>query len=204
MSESTLTVEKRTEFGKGAARRIRRAGNIPAVMYGHGTEPVHITMPGHAAMLALKHANALLTLVIDGKEHLALAKDVQRDPIKPVIDHVDLVVIRRGEKVTVDISVVVEGDAAPETMVTLDAQTISILVDATQIPESIVVSVEGLEAGTQIHAGALRLPPGAEIASDPELLVVNVTAATTQEEADADLAGEGAEADAGQADADSE
>ena len=104
MSDTTkLTAEKRTDFGKGAARKIRRAGNIPAVMYGHGTDPVHISLPGHDTMMALKQANALLTIVIDGDEQLALAKDVQRDPIKPVIDHVDLVVVRKGEKVTVDV-----------------------------------------------------------------------------------------------------
>ena len=112
-----LVAETRTEFGKGAARKIRRAHQIPAVMYGHGTEPVHITLPGHDTMLALKNPNALLTIVIDGKEQLALAKDVQRDPIKPVIEHIDLVVVRKGEKVAVDVQVHVVGDAAPETVV---------------------------------------------------------------------------------------
>ena len=124
MSDNTkLVAEKRTDFGKGAARKIRRAGNIPAVMYGHGTEPVHISLPGHDTMMALKQANALLTIVIDGKEQLALAKDVQRDPIKPVIDHVDLVVVRKGEKVIVDVAVHLEGEAAPETVVTTDHNT---------------------------------------------------------------------------------
>ena len=121
---TTMAVERRTQFGKGAARKIRRDGKVPAVMYGHGTEPVHITLPGHDAMLALKHANAVLTLVIDGEEQLALAKDVQRDPIKPVIEHVDLVVIRKGEKVVVDVSVHLDGEAAPETVVSLDNSTL--------------------------------------------------------------------------------
>ena len=145
MSDSTkLTAAKRTDFGKGAARKIRRAGNIPAVMYGHGTDPVHISLPGHDTMMALKQANALLTIVIDGAEQLALAKDVQRDPIKPVIDHVDLVVVRKGEKVTVDVAVHLEGEAAPETVVTLDNNSLQLEVLATNIPENVVVSVEGL------------------------------------------------------------
>ena len=133
MTDLTLTAQARTEFGKGAARRIRRAHQIPAVMYGHGTEPVHITLPGHETMLALKHANALLTIVLDGKEQLALAKDVQRDPIKPVIEHVDLVVVRRGEKVTVDVQVHVVGEAAPETVVTVETQQLQVEVAATAI-----------------------------------------------------------------------
>jgi large subunit ribosomal protein L25 len=123
---SKLIAEKRTQFGKGAARKIRRDHKIPAVMYGHGAEPVHITLPGHDTMLALKVANAVLTIVIDGDEQLALAKDVQRDPIKPVIEHVDLVIVRRGEKVTVDVPVHLEGEAAPETVVTVDAQTLQL------------------------------------------------------------------------------
>ena len=120
MSNDTITLqaEARTQFGKGAARKIRRDHKIPAVMYGHGADPVHITLPGHDAMMALKNANALLTIVVDGKEQLALAKDVQRDPIKPVIEHVDLVIVRKGEKVTVDVPVITVGDPAPETITT--------------------------------------------------------------------------------------
>ncbi|RKT78501.1 large subunit ribosomal protein L25 [Terracoccus luteus] len=196
MSDTTrLTAEKRTSFGKGAARQIRRENKIPAVMYGHGTEPVHITLPGHDTMMALKQANALLTIVIDGKEQLALAKDVQRDAIKPVIDHIDLVVVRRGEKVTVDVSVHLEGEAAPETVVTLDNNTLQLEALATNIPESVVVSVEGLEAGTQILAGAIELPEGATLVTDEEALVVNVTQAISAEELEAELAE--AEAEAG-------
>src|SRR6478735_7818212 len=166
MPEIKLVAEPRTQFGKGAARKIRRDHKIPAVMYGHGTAPVHIALPGHETMLALKHTNALLTLVIDGEEHLALAKDVQRDPIKPVIEHVDLVVVRRGEKVTVDVPVHLEGEAAAETVVTLDHSTLQLLVAATDIPENVVVSVEGLEAGTQVLAGTVELPSGAELVTD--------------------------------------
>ncbi len=183
-----MAVERRTQFGKGAARKIRRDGKIPAVMYGHGTEPVHITLPGHDAMLALKHANPVLTLVIDGDEQLALAKDVQRDPIKPIIEHVDLVVIRKGEKVVVDISVHTEGEAAVETNVNVESSTLQVQADATNIPESIVVSVEGLEAGTQILAGDVTLPAGVDLVTDAETLVVNVTQMISQEALDAELA----------------
>ena len=147
MSEMKLTAERRTAFGKGAARRIRRDHKIPAVLYGHGTAPVHITLPGHDTMMALKAANALLSIELDGESQLALAKDVQRDPIKPIIEHVDLVLVRRGEKVTVDVPVRTEGEASPDTIVTLDSQTLQLLVDATRIPESITVSVEALPAG---------------------------------------------------------
>src|SRR6478735_9445083 len=193
VSDNTkLVAEKRTDFGKGAARKIRRAGNIPAVMYGHGTEPVHISLPGHDTMMALKQANALLTIVIEGDEQLALAKDVQRDPIKPVID---LVVVRKGEKVTVDVSVHLEGEAAPETVVTLDSNTLQLEVLATDIPENLVVSVEGLPAGTQIHAGAVQLPQGATLVTDEDVLVVNVTQAISEEALESELAE--AEAEAG-------
>ena len=190
-----LLAEKRTEFGKGAARKIRRAGNIPAVMYGHGTAPVHISLPGHDTFQALKHTNALLTIVIDGDEQLALAKDVQRDPIKPVIDHVDLVVVRKGEKVTVDVPVHLEGEAAPETAVRLEHNTLQLEALATNIPENVVVSVEGLQAGTQILAGAVQLPEGSTLVTDAEALVVNVTQAISEEALEAELAE--AEAEAG-------
>ncbi len=190
-----LEVEQRTQFGKGAARKIRRADKIPAVMYGHGTAPVHITLPGHEAMLALKHTNALLTLVIDGEEHMALAKDVQRDPIRPVIEHVDLVVVRKGEKVTVEVGVHLEGEAAPETVVTMDHSSLLVEVDATAIPEWVTVSVEGAQVGTRILAGEVALPEGATLVTDAEALVVNVTQQQSEEELEAEL--EEAEAEAG-------
>lgn len=190
-----LVAEQRTQFGKGAARKIRRDNKIPAVMYGHGTEPVHITLPGHESMLALKQSNALLTLVIDGKEHLALAKDVQRDPIKPIIEHVDLVVVRKGEKVTVEVPVTVEGEAGPETVVTTVMGAVELEVEATNIPENLVVDVEGAEAGTQVLAAQVVLPAGATLLTDPEALVVNVTQQISAEELEAEL--EEAEAEAG-------
>ena len=197
MSNDTikLTAEARTQFGKGAARKIRRDHKIPAVMYGHGAEPVHITLPGHDAMMALKNPNALLTIVLDGDEQMALAKDVQRDPIKPVIEHVDLVIVRKGEKVTVDVPVHVEGEAGPETVVTVDHATLQVEAEATNIPESVTVSVEGLEAGTQILAGAVELPAGATLITDAEALVVNVTQQISAEALEAELAE--AEAEAG-------
>ena len=197
MSNDTikLQAETRTQFGKGAARQIRRDHKIPAVMYGHGAEPVHITLPGHDTMLALKVANAVLTIVIDGEEQLALAKDVQRDPIKPVIEHVDLVIVRKGEKVTVDVAVHVEGEAAPETVVTVDHATLQVEAEATNIPENLVVSVEGAEAGTQILAGQLDLPKGSTLVTDAEQLIVNITQAVSAEALEAELSE--AEAEAG-------
>jgi large subunit ribosomal protein L25 len=188
VSENKLVAEARTQFGKGAARKIRRDHKVPAVMYGHGAAPIHITLPGHDAMMALKHANALLTITLGDEEHLALAKDVQRDPIKPVIEHVDLVIVKKGEKVVVDVPVHLEGEAGPETVVTTDHNTLQLEVEATHIPESIVVSVEGLEAGTQILAGAVELPKGATLVTDAEALVVNITAMISQEALDAELA----------------
>jgi large subunit ribosomal protein L25 len=193
VSENKLVAETRTQFGKGAARKIRRDHKIPAVMYGHGSQPIHITLPGHEAMLALKQSNALLTIVLDGKEELALAKDVQRDPIKPVIEHIDLVIVKRGEKVVVDVPVHLEGEAAPETVVTTDHTSLQLEVEATHIPESITVSVEGLEAGTQILAGQVALPEGSALVTDPEALVVNVTQQVSAEALEAELSEAGIE-----------
>ena len=188
MPEVRIATEPRTEFGKGAARRIRREAKVPAVLYGHGADPRHISLPGHELMLALKTANVLLTLDIEGKDELALPKDVQRDPIKGFLEHVDLVVVRRGEKVTVEIPVHVVGTAAPETLVNLDLNTLSVEAEATNIPSGVDVSVEGLEVGTQVHAGDLALPDGTTLVTDPEALVVAITAAPTAEQLEAELA----------------
>jgi large subunit ribosomal protein L25 len=193
--EVKLIAESRTEFGKGAARRIRRADKIPAVLYGHGTAPIHITLPGHETLLALRTANALLSINVDGKSQLALPKQVQRNPIKHTIEHVDLVIVRRGEKVTVDVPVHVEGEAASETLVVVEHSAVAIEAEATHIPQAIVVSVEGLEAGTQILGSDLELPDGSVLAQDRETLIVNITAAQTAEAAAAELAE--AEAEAG-------
>ncbi|WP_114907239.1 50S ribosomal protein L25/general stress protein Ctc [Ornithinimicrobium murale] len=184
----SISAEMRTEFGKGAARRVRRADKVPAVLYGHGTDPMHLTLPGHDTMMALKHTNAVLSLDVEGKEHLALVKDVQRDPIKRTIEHVDLVIVRKGEKVVVDVYVHVEGQAAPETLVTTDYTEVTVETDFTKIPESFVVSVEGLEAGTQILAGDIELPADVTLVTDPEALLVNVTQAISEEALEAELA----------------
>ncbi len=195
MPEVKLTAELRTEFGKGAARRIRRAHKVPAVLYGHGTAPIHISLPGHETLLALRTANALLSIEVNGSSQLALPKQVQRDPLKHTIEHVDLVIVRRGEKVTVDVRVQVEGEAGPETLIVVDHNSIPIEAEATNIPQQIVVSVEGLPAGTQILARDLRLPSGSTVDLDPETLIVNVTNAPTVEALEAELAE--AEAEAG-------
>ena len=196
MSEIKLTAQARTEFGKGAARRIRREHQVPAVVYGHGTDPQHIQLPGHDTMLALKNANALLSIVVgDAKPVLALVKDVQRDPVRQVIEHVDLVIVRRGEKVQVDVPVHVVGEAAPETVVTVENQTLLLEAEATHIPTQVEVSVEGLAAGTQVLAGQLTLPEGSTLAIDDDVLVVNITQQISAEALEAELAE--AEAEAG-------
>lgn len=179
MSAEKITAEKRTEFGKGAARRIRREHKIPAVVYGHGSEAIHLTLPGHETMMALRHggANALLELDIEGDTQLALAKDVQVDPIRRVIEHVDLIAVVKGEKVVVDVPVVVVGVAGPDTTVVTDVTTVQLEAEATHVPEQIEVSVEGLAAGTQIHASDLALPKGSTLVAEGDLLVVNVAAA---------------------------
>ena len=195
MAEITIAAQTRTEFGKGAARRIRRADQVPAVLYGHGTDPVHVTLPGHDLMLALKNSNALLSIDLGSEQHLAIPKQVQRDPLKGFIEHADLLIVKRGEKVTVDVAVQLEGEAAPETLVVLENATVALEVEATAIPEAVEVSVEGLQVGAQVLASDLSLPSGAALAVEDDLLVVNVTAAPTAEEIEAEL--EEAEAEAG-------
>jgi large subunit ribosomal protein L25 len=179
--DNKLTAEPRTEFGKGFARRIRMAGKIPAVIYGHGTDPQHVTLPGHEVGLILRKANQVLELDISGKTQLALVKDVQKDPVRQIIEHLDLVIVRKGEKVTIDIPVHVEGDAAPNTTVAQDANTLSIEAEATHIPERLVVNVEGLTEGTQILAKDVALPEGSTLISDPDTLVINVTSQAEQD-----------------------
>ncbi|TQK72790.1 MULTISPECIES: 50S ribosomal protein L25/general stress protein Ctc [unclassified Nocardioides] len=197
MSTEKIQAEVRTEFGKGAARRIRRENKIPAVVYGHGNEPVHLTLPGHDTMMAIKHggANAVLELEFDGTSQLALTKQVQVDPVRRVLEHVDFVAVKRGEKVTVDVPVHVVGDAAAETLVVTENATVQVEAEATHIPEQFEVSVEGAEAGTQILASQIELPNGVSLLTEADTLVVNVTAAQTAEQAEAEL--EEAEAEAG-------
>ncbi len=195
--DSHIQAEPRTEFGKGAARRIRRAAKVPAVLYGHGGEPLHISLPGHETMLALKHGgvNALLTITVDGKENLALPKQIQRDPIKGFLEHLDLILVRKGEKVTVDIPVHVTGEADPDALVVTETSSVSVEAEATHIPDYIEVSIEGLTVGDQVLARDLRLPPGSTVLLDDEALIVNVTHAPTAAEVEEELAE--AEAEAG-------
>jgi large subunit ribosomal protein L25 len=192
-----ITAETRTEFGKGAARRIRRADKVPAVIYGHGNDPQHITLPGHDTMMALKHGgtNALLYITIEGKTVIALTKQVQADPIKGFLEHIDFVEVKKGEKVTVEVRIYVVGESKPDAMTVTELNTVSVEAEATNIPEYIEVSVEGAPVGTQIHASDLDLPEGTTLLVDPETLVVNVTQAQSAESLEAELAE--AEADAG-------
>ncbi|GAS88846.1 50S ribosomal protein L25/general stress protein Ctc [Mycolicibacterium brisbanense] len=193
-----LTATVRTRTGKGASRQARRDGRVPAVLYGHGTDPRHLELNAHdfAAVLRNSGTNAVLTLDIDGEEQLALTKALEIHPIRRNIQHADLLVVKRGEKVTVDVNVVVEGDAASGTLVTQDANTIQIEAEALSIPEQLTVSIEGAEAGTQITASQIALPAGVGLISDPETLVVNVVEAPTAEDLEAEGAGETAEAPA--------
>ncbi len=195
MSEITIKAEARTEFGKGAARRIRRADKVPAVLYGHGSDPLHVSLPGHELMLALKHANALLSVDFDGKSQLALPKQVQRDPIRGTIEHADLLVVRRGERVTVSVPVVVTGEVDSSVLVVTETTEILLEAEATHIPGAVEVSIAGRGVGDRILASDLMLPTGTTLALDAEHLIVNLTAAPTAEDLEAELAD--AEADAG-------
>ncbi len=192
-----ITAETRTEFGKGAARRIRRADKVPAVIYGHGNDPTHITLPGHDTMMALKHGgtNALLHIDVEGTTLLALTKQIQADPIKGFLEHIDFVEVRKGEKVTVEVGVHVEGEVNSEAMVVTELNTVTVEAEATNIPEWVTVNVEGAEAGFQVFAKDLSLPAGSTVLTDDDALVVNVVHAPTAEEIEAEL--EEAEAEAG-------
>ena len=202
--ENKLTAEPRTSFGKGAARKIRATGKIPAVIYGHGTEPQHVTLPSHEVGLILRKANAVLDLDINGKSQLALVKDVQKDPVKQIIEHIDLVIIRRGERVTVDIPIHLQGESFGGTTVNQDAATLSIEADATQIPERITIDIEGKENGFHLFAKDVVLPEGAVLITDPDVLVVAVSDASAADlgesaETEESAEGESAEGDAAEA-----
>ncbi|MDP7725242.1 50S ribosomal protein L25/general stress protein Ctc [Mycobacterium sp. TY814] len=198
-----LAVTVRTETGKGASRRARRSGKVPAVLYGHGADPQHLELDAHDFAAVLRHSgtNAVLTLNIAGKEQFALTKALDIHPIRRTIQHADLLVVRRGEKVTVEVNVVVEGEAGPDTLVTQDANTIEIEAEALSIPEQLTVSIEGAEIGTQFTAGQIELPRGVTLISDPELLVVNVVQAPTAEDLAEEGAGEEGEAAAAEGEA---
>ena len=182
MSEQKLAATTRTDFGKGAARKARVAGMIPAVIYGHGADVMHILLPAKATTLAVRTPNALLDIDVDGEAHLALAKDIQRDPIKQIIEHIDLLTVRKGEKVEVEVNVHVEGELAPGSSVyNQEANTVLVSADATNLPETIVVSIEGRKAGEHIYASDLVLPSGVELLLDPETMVINISESAVQD-----------------------
>ena len=196
-----LTVDVRTSTGKGASRRARREGKVPAVLYGHGSEPQHLELSARDFAAVLRHSgtNAVLVLDINGQEQLALTKALAIHPIRRSITHADLIIVRRGEKVTVEVQVIVEGEAESGTLVTQDATTIEIEAEALSIPESLTVSVVGVEEGTQILAGEVQLPSGVTLVSDPEMLVVNIVAAPTAEDLESEGGGESLEEQAADA-----
>ncbi|UOQ58066.1 50S ribosomal protein L25/general stress protein Ctc [Leucobacter allii] len=196
MSEKNQLVgTPRENFGKGAARKLRAAGHTPAVVYGHGTDPVHVSVETHPLSLIVRHANAVIELDLSGKTQLVLVKDVQKDPVRQIIEHVDLLVVKKGETVDVEVPIHVEGESFSGTNALQELNTIHLSVPATAIPENVVVSVEGLEEGAQVLAGAVELPKGASLIGDPEQLVVNIVvprgaAGDDAEEASEDAAAE--------------
>ena len=193
MSDNTVSAETRESFGKGAARKLRAAGKIPAVLYVHGTEPQHLTLPGHEVSLLVRRANAVLDLDIAGAKQLALVKDIQRDPVRQIIEHIDLIVVRRGEKVQVDVPVHLEGETFSGTSALLESATLALEVEATDIPERVVVDVEGLEDGTQVTAKDVTLPAGAALVTEPDTIVVVVSATAAAAGAEGESEAEPAE-----------
>ncbi|MCL2465731.1 MAG: 50S ribosomal protein L25/general stress protein Ctc [Micrococcales bacterium] len=175
MADVTLTATPRTEFGKGAARRLRRDKQIPAVLYGHGTDPVHVALPGHQTMMALKKTNALFEIELAGKTTLAIAKDVQVEPVRHVIEHVDLLIVKRGEKIAVDVPVRVLGESAPGTIHLVETQDLQLEAEATNLPSSVELDITGLGDGTVIRAGDVTLPVGSTLVSDPTHIVVTIS-----------------------------
>ncbi|GAA2492544.1 MULTISPECIES: 50S ribosomal protein L25/general stress protein Ctc [Actinomycetes] len=196
MSEVKIAAESRTEFGKGAARRIRRENKVPGVLYGHGSDPVHLTLPGHELLLALRTPNVLISLDIDGKSNeLAIPKSVVRDPLKGFLEHVDLLLVKRGEKVNVEIPVHTEGELAPGgNLLEHVLSALPVEAEATHIPESVTVSVEGLEAGAAIHAKDIKLPSGVSLAVEEDAVVLQVLQAQAEETEGEAAAAEGDEA----------
>lgn len=195
MSEVKLVAQSRTEFGKGASRRLRRGGRVPAVMYGHGTDPVHISLPGHETQLAARVANVLLSIEVDGAAgQLALPKAIQRDPVKDTIEHIDLIIVKRGEKVTVEVPLVVIGDPGEASgVVVTDLQSIALEAEATNLPAQVEVSVEGLMIGDQVFAKDLTLPEGSVFNGEPDTLVVSVNAPAVEAPAEEEATEEGEE-----------
>lgn len=209
MAEIKIDAEPRTEFGKGAARRLRRNQQVPGVLYELGQEPIHVALPGHALMLALKNSNALLSVKVSGKSHLAIPKQVQREVLRGFIEHVDLLKVKRGEKVTVDIPVHAVGEAISGSLVVTEMSEITIEAEATHIPEYVEVSLDGLDVGDQILASQLELPEGSTLAIEDDMLIINVTSQPTEPEPEEEVEAETEEAaapeeEAEQADEESE
>lgn len=186
MSEQKLAAELRTDFGKGAARQARRANKIPAVIYGHGADPIHVLLPAKETTLAVRHGNALLSIDVDGETHLALAKDVQRNSLKRIVEHLDLLTVISGEKVTVEVSIHVEGEPKPGVTTNLEQTTVTVEADATHLPESLTVNLDGHGAGDHVYASDIRLPKGTTLLTDPETLIINVTSLTDQDLGESD------------------
>jgi large subunit ribosomal protein L25 len=202
MVDNHVAVDIRTSFGKGAARKLRASGKIPAVVYGHGADPLHVALPAHETTLIARRANALIELKMTDGEQLVLIKDVQRDPVRQIIEHLDLVIVRKGEKVTVDIAVHVEGEPISGTMVQMDHSSVTVEAEATHIPEYVSVNVDGLEEGSQIHAGELTLPDGSTLVTDPEALILSIQLPPKVVEPEPDAVAEGeAEGDAAEGEA---
>ncbi|WP_375477176.1 50S ribosomal protein L25/general stress protein Ctc [uncultured Jatrophihabitans sp.] len=190
MSEVRLSAETRTEFGKGGARRTRRAGKVPAVIYGHGADPRHVSLPAREFANALRHGglNVLLTLEVEGDTQLAIPKSIQRHPIKGYFEHVDLLAVRSGEKVTVDIPITITGEVVPGGLLNLEYDRLSVEADATRLPDGVEISIEGLAIGSQVLAGSVTLPAGTTLAGDPDHLLVSISGAPTAEDLEAEVA----------------
>ena len=209
MSEVKISAEPRTEFGKGGARRTRRAGLVPAVLYGHGEKPVHIALPAREFAAAIRHGglNTVFTIDIVGASGatLALPKAIQRDPIKDTFEHVDLIIVKRGEKVQVDVPVTLTGEAARNTLVVNESNTVAVIAEAMHLPSGFEVSIEGLEAGSQITAGDIALPTGSELAVEPDFVLAVISQAQTAEQMEGDTeGGDEAAAEGGEAAASNE
>lgn len=203
MSEQKLPADLRTEFGKGAARRLRRAEKIPAVIYGHGADVIHVALPEKETTLAVRTPNALLRLDIHGDEHLTLAKDVQRDPVRQIVEHLDLLAVKRGEKVTVEVGVVIIGEVTPGVVINLEAPTVTVEAEATHLPPHLDVNITGHEVGDHVHASDIILPKGVTLLTEEDTLIVNVASPTVQDLGEG-AEGEEAEEEAGEAEGEGE
>lgn len=207
MADVTIKAAKRTEFGKGASRRARRDGQTPAVIYGHGAEPMHLLLPAKDVFLALRTANALFELNIEGesKPVLALPRQIQRNPIHPTVEHVDFIIVRAGEKVAVEVPLLIVGEPEIGLLVNQELNALPVLAPATDIPEEIEVSVEGLTVGENALASDAKLPEGVELDVEDDALIASIVAPATEEEPEEDEeTAEGEEDEQGEGEAEGE